>query len=262
MSFFCQRIVRLLAPVVLQLRLIQESPLFNRAPWSIEQFQVFHVHRQLKWSSDEENLWNTTFLTINSNDPKLLIYQTRDVEFESTFVVQVELNCSHSNNYQLQYSTNFGLNWLELPSDKQTFLSEINFESNFSRLTFPLNLFSNSTNSIRFRLSICSPCRIQYIFIGPPCPNNCYGAARCHNGHCQFSEAFVPQVKKKTKKMIFSIRKSSFSFQADFREMLDRDFQRTRWLQFDPFEKISNRLFWTTEFRQAITRPIDLRPIK
>jgi hypothetical protein len=34
------------------------------------------------------------------------------------------------------------------------------------------------------------------------------------------------------------------------------------WLQLESYEQETNRITWTTINRQAITRPIDLRPIR
>ncbi|CAF2836302.1 unnamed protein product [Rotaria sp. Silwood2] len=243
-------IIKLLPQYILQLRLIQNSPITGRPPWSIEQFHVFNIHSHLHWFSLEDKNYtklNSTFLKI-INLTNQIIYETKDVYFNSDYILQIEFNCIDFIKNILEYSINFGLSWLEISNENELEIIPIKFNHEnitFYRLTISFNVFSIQNNSIRFRLKFSSNCttnHLQYIYIGNKCLMNCYGNARCLNGECQIMNAITPLV--------------------DFRETFEKDFNPTNWLQLDPYRHEINRIIWTTINRQAITRPIDLRPMR
>ncbi|CAF3387291.1 unnamed protein product [Rotaria sp. Silwood1] len=243
-------IIKLLPQYILQLRLIQNSPIIGRPPWSIEQFHIFHIHSHLQWFSLEDKnytKWNSTFLKI-LNTTNQIIYETKDVYFNSDYILQIEFNSIDYINNILEYSINFGLTWFEISNENELEIIPIKFNHEnitFYRLTVPFYFFSIQNNSIRFRFKFSSNCttnNLQYIYIGNKCLMNCYGNTRCINGECQVMNAITPLV--------------------DFRETFEKDFNPTNWLQLELYRHEINRILWTTTNRQAITRPIDLRPMR
>lgn len=173
----------------LQLRLIQNFPLIGRSPWSIEQFYIFHIHSSLKWILLEDQL-NSTFLTVTKKLNNQIIYETKDIQLNSNYILQIEYN----DTIVLEYSIDFGLTWLEISNDNQLKFVPIKFHHNnmtFYRLTISLNLFS----IIRFRFQLKQN-HLQYISIGRKCFMNCFGLSRCINGECQIINSFIPLVCK------------------------------------------------------------------
>ncbi|CAF0744576.1 unnamed protein product [Adineta steineri] len=237
-------ITKLLPSIILQLRLIENFPVNDRSAWSIEQFHIFHIHTKLQWFSSTNTKWNSTFLKL-INSTNTILYETKDVYFNENYILQIEFNCT---NNILQYSLDLGLKWLDISNENQLQFIPIKFHSEnmtFYRLTIPLNLFTNQNNSIRFRLRFSSECKdnyLQYVYIGNKCLMNCFGHARCMNGECQMNNSILPLV--------------------DFRESFDKDFNDINWLQLESYKHETNKILWTTIDRQAITRPIDLRPMR
>lgn len=173
--------------MTVQFRLLQDSPLIGRSPWSIEQFYIFHIHSSLKWILFKDPL-NSTFLTITKKSNNQIIYETKDVSFNSNSILQIEYN----DTINLEYSIDFGSTWFDISDDNQLKYFPIKFSYEnitFYRLTITLNIIS----IVRFRLQIKEN-HLQYISIGRKCFMNCYGHARCINGECQLINSFIPLV--------------------------------------------------------------------
>ena len=188
------RFIQLLPPVILQLRLIQELTTEFRQPWLLEHFHVFHLHSDLKWSVEQMDIWNTTFLSINRDQFDVVVYQTKDVLYNSSSIIQFELNCTDWNHTSLKYSIDLGLSWLSLTNEQDIKNSPIIINPISIRLTYPFESFARASSSIRFQLSFNSSCHVQYLYIGSPCPQNCHGLVRCNNGECHFHQTMTPIV--------------------------------------------------------------------
>jgi hypothetical protein len=192
--FFLISITKLLPPFIVQLRLIQDSPLISRLPWSIEQFYIFHIHSQLQWFASEDTKWNSTFLTLtNSTDD--IIHETKDVYFNRDYILQIEFNYSNFTNNNLEYSSNLGLTWLQISNENEIQIIPIRFSNanvTFYRLTIPFDFISSPNNSIRFRFFN----HLQYVYIGTKCLMNCFGMSHCNNGECKTISSSIPLVCK------------------------------------------------------------------
>jgi hypothetical protein len=179
--------------MIVQLRLIQDSPLLSRSPWSIEQFYIFYIHSSLKWILLDDK-WNSTFLTLTTKSNNEILYETKDVYFNLNYILQIEYNDTNFLNNSIEYSLDFGLTWLEISNENQLKFSSIKFyhkNITFYRLTITLNLFS----IIRFRFQ-SQQNHLQYIYIGNKCLMNCFGNTRCVNGECQKMNPIMPLVCK------------------------------------------------------------------
>lgn len=189
------RITQLLPPIILQLRLIQDEPMVDRSPWSIEQFYVFHIHPYLQWSlknrTIDQNSQNSTFLTSTKN------YQTKDVSFQFNSILQFETNCSDSTDEILRYSSDLGSTWFTISNDQQLSFVPIRFDENLYRYTLPFESFLFRNDSIRFEITLNSSCQLQYLYVGDSCPMNCYGQARCSQRQCFTSVAVAPLVSRR-----------------------------------------------------------------
>ncbi|CAF1593937.1 unnamed protein product, partial [Didymodactylos carnosus] len=102
-------------------------------PWSIEEFNVFHIHKELRWSSQMNDNWNTTFLDgihiergtfchipyvflINCNHSMLI---TKDVYYSRDYILQLEIanGCGNqTNDIYIDYSIDLGESWSNLAS--------------------------------------------------------------------------------------------------------------------------------------------------
>jgi hypothetical protein len=176
----------------------------SRSAWSIEQFHIFHIHSQLQWFSlnDKKNpKWNSTFLTI-TNSTSQFLYETKDVYFNSDYILQIEFNCTNFTNNIFEYSSDLGLKWAEISNENELQFIPIRFNVDnvtFYRLTIPFNLFTNRNNSIRFRLRFPSKCEenhLRYVYVGNKCLMNCFGNTRCTKGQCEMSNSIIPLVRK------------------------------------------------------------------
>jgi hypothetical protein len=98
--------------MIVQLRLIQDSPLLSRSPWSIEQFYIFYIHSSLKWILLDDK-WNSTFLTLTTKSNNEILYETKDVYFNLNYILQIEYNDTNFLNNSIEYSLDFGLTWLD-----------------------------------------------------------------------------------------------------------------------------------------------------
>ena len=65
-----------------------------------------------------------------------------------------------------------------------------------------------------------------------------------------------------TKRKFFNVKKKIFVSQVDFHETFENNFSQINWLQLEPYRHGTNKIIWTTTNRQAITQPIDLRPLQ
>ena len=181
----------LLPTVILQLRVIQDSPIQNRSPWSIQQFYLFYIHSSLQWLSWKDQ-WNSTFLILINQSNNETFYETKDVYFHSNSILQIEFNDTNFRDNPIEYSADLGLTWSEISNENQLKFSPIKFhQKNITiyRLTIELNLFS----TIRFRFK---QSHIHYAYLGSRCPMNCYGLTRCMNGECQSINQPAPLVCK------------------------------------------------------------------
>lgn len=181
----------LLPSVILQLRLIQDSPIRHRSPWSIDEFYLFHTHASLQWLASKDPL-NSTFLTLSNQSNDEILYQTKDVYFHSHSIMQMEYNDTDLHNHPVEYSIDLGLTWMTVSDENHLTFVPVEFQQEnmtFYRLTINLNVFS----IIRFRFR-CRANHLLYIYLGHPCLMNCYGAARCTNGQCQINNPVIPLV--------------------------------------------------------------------
>ena len=192
-------ITALLPTMSLQLRLTQDPPMSSRPPWSIERFQIFHLHSRLRWSSLEDRnrtTLNKTFLAVTHSNGSSL-FETRDVYYRRDLILQIESNCTES---AIDYSFDYGSTWSgTIDDDESQFSSIIRRHENrtVSRLTFPLATIPLDYFSVRFRWRFshsCHPHSLQYVSLGDRCPMNCYGHARCDRGQCQAVQPAVPLV--------------------------------------------------------------------
>ena len=189
--------------MLLQLRLIQDSPINGRTPWSIKQFYTYYIHSHLRWFSFEDKnntKWNSTFLQL-INSTSEIIHELKDVYFNRNYIFQIEFNCLNFTRKLPEYSIDFGLTWLEiLNQDNLHFIPiKVKQQNNtFYRLTIPFNLITIRNKSIRFRLRFSLNCQknyLQYIYIGNKCLMNCFGNAHCHNEECHMMNSITPLVR-------------------------------------------------------------------
>ena len=192
-------ITALLPAMILQLRLTQDPPMPSRPPWSIERFQIFHLHTRLRWSSVEDRnrtTLNNTFLAVTLSNGSTL-FETRDVYYRRDLILQIESNCTESG---IDYSFDYGSTWWGMIDDDDSQFSSItrrHENRTVSRLTFPLATIPWDYFSVRFRWRFSPSCHqqsLEYVSIGDRCSMNCYGHARCDRGQCQAVQAIVPLV--------------------------------------------------------------------
>ncbi|CAF4307581.1 unnamed protein product, partial [Adineta steineri] len=129
---------------------------------------------------------------------------------------------------KLQWFTSTNTKWnstfLKLINSTNTILYET--KDVYFNENYILQIEFNCTNNI-LQYSLDLDNYLQYIYIGNKCLMNCFGHAR-----------------------------------FDFRESFDKDFNDINWLQLESYKQETNKILWTTIDRQAITRPIDLRPMR
>ena len=200
LSYLSISTTALLPAMIAQLRLTQDPPMLSRPPWSIERFQIFHLHARLRWSSLEDRhgtTLNETFLAVTSSNGSA-VFETRDVYHRRDLILQIESNCTKS---EIGYSFDYGSHWVDmLAGDDSQFTSIVRRHENrtVSRLTLPLATIPLGYFSVRFRWRFSPSCQqptLQYVSVGDPCPMNCYGHARCDHGQCQAVQPVVPLVR-------------------------------------------------------------------
>jgi hypothetical protein len=131
-------------------------------------------------------------LTIINQSNNEILYETKDIYFNSSSILQIEYNDTNFRDNPIEYSVDLGLKWVEISNENQLKFSPIKFhQKNITiyRLTIALDLFS----TIRFRFK---QSHLDYAYLGNQCPVNCYGHARCMNGECQTNDGLVPLVCK------------------------------------------------------------------
>lgn len=201
-QFFPVRITQQLSIGMAQLRLIQDAPFNNRSAWSVEKFHAFYIHSKLQWPADNDKnrtVWNTTFLAW-TKPAGYIVYETKDVHATADHILQLEHSCLNSTNHTVEYSSDLGAQWSEIPNDSAWHLVPIPFtvaNVTFARLTIPLHLLSNGDGPIRFRLRFSTKCSenpLQYLYVGSKCPLNCFGNGRCKHGQCEPNQSILPIV--------------------------------------------------------------------
>ena len=126
-----------------------------------------------------------------TNSTKQILFETKDVYFNSDYIFQVEFTCA---NYTVEYLLDFGLTWIEFLNNDELLFTPIHANNTYYRLTIPLKLVSVHNNSIRFRLKECA---LQYIYVGNKCTMNCFGNTYCNNGECKMMNSTTPLVCRK-----------------------------------------------------------------
>jgi hypothetical protein len=179
--------------LILQFRLIQQSPINSRSSWSIEQFHIFHIHSHLQWFKNSTKLISTFIKLTNSTNE--ILYETKDVYFNLNYIFQIEFNSTNLTNHVYEYSDDFGLTWMEISNEDELKFIPMKFQKTFYRLTIPFHLLLIQNNSIRFRFK-CKEHHLHYIYIGNKCPMNCYGNTYCDNGECKMMNSTQPLVCK------------------------------------------------------------------
>lgn len=163
----------------------------NRSPWSVERFYLFHTHSSLQWLGPKDP-WNSTFLTLTQQTNHGILYQTKDVYFHPQSILQIEYNDTNFQDHLFEYSTDLGLTWAVISHENQMKFAPMKFRDQnitYDRLTMTFNVLS----VVRFRFR-CRANHLRYLYLGNPCPMNCYGTVRCTNGECQPNDPIVPLV--------------------------------------------------------------------